>query len=173
MRDVAVETLDRPLVPMATSKNLQRKLKASAKRRTRRIVGRGQSRAPEASSPNDGSGSGSDAADASGGSQASPQRIRVDVGGLIAKTILDFASARSPLRDAVVVSALRSCFQGTTPSGDQSRQLSERLAAIPAQHDVPVGAFRKEIDEMLSLAKRQRDADQTDAFVQLLRMLTQ
>jgi len=139
---------------MATSNNLKRKLKASARRRSRRLADADQRRASEPSQP-------------------ASERPSVDVGGLIAKTILDYAKAQSQVRDAVVVAALRSCFQGTTPSGDDSRRLSERLAEIPSRYGVQLGDFRKEIDQMLSLAKRQREADHADAFLQLLRTLTQ
>ena len=139
---------------MANRQDLKRKLRASDRRRRRRSVDT------------------SDNVTATTNVQSAS--TNVDVCGLIVGTILDFAdSCPGGTRDVVIIAALRGCLNSSTPSGEQSNLLYQRLDAIAGQGGVDMRSFRVGLSEVIDLAHRHQDSKNTQAFVRYLAVLAE
>ena len=103
---------------------------------------------------------------------AAPPRPSVDVAGLITSAILEYVDkAPAEVRDASVVSAMRSCLKGTAPSGQDAAHLSSQLEKIPAQPGVELRSFRNELSSLLTLASEHHDPQHGGAFIRYLSVL--
>lgn len=155
-----------PTAVMTSRKDTQRKRKAFAKRRSQRLASDDVAQSPE---------TGEASQLRVDGAQAAPLNARVSqqasVGTAIAETIVEFAASRSDVRDPVILSALRSCYHGTNAKSDDSRQLASQLSEIPDRLGVRYYAFRKELQDLLSVARGQQETGIPNPFLQLLRML--
>lgn len=88
--------------------------------------------------------------------------------------ILQHASSLgSEARDIIVLAALKGVFRGTTPQGDDARQLAEQLLQIPSRPGVSMRAFRDSVQELLGIANANHDPMRRDAFLGYLEMLSE
>jgi len=134
---------------MAKREDLKRKLKASDRRRQRRL-----------------------GATTTATNSAPPLAATVDVVGMLAGTILRFVeSSDGEARDQTVVSAIRSCLKGTAANSDQVKSLRERLEQVPQLTDVDTRSFRDALRQMQELASEHHDPKNANAFVSYLAML--
>lgn len=126
---------------------LKRKLKAADRRRNRRPVPVIETTAPS-------------------------ERQSIDVFELIAKAILEYVdSGASEVRDAIVLSAMRSCLNGGAITGKPSFPLSQRIEQIRQRTDVNQRSFRAALKQMLKLAQEYQDSKNTCAFIRYLGIL--
>ena len=125
------------------NRDLKRRLRAADRRRQRRQV--------------------------SGGDEVMSSRRSVDVSGLIAAAILEYAdSSGSEIRDATVVAAIRGCLTG---AGTGKQPLTERLAGIAQRTDVDRRAFRNAMQQLLDLARQYQDPKNSSAFIRYISIL--
>jgi hypothetical protein len=143
---------------MAKREAIRQRLKAAQRRRQRRQA---------ATSPSESSNS----SKSSAGRQESAQ---VDVAGLIVQTILDHAhSLGNSARDVIVVAAIQSFLRGTTPSGDDAKELATRLSQIPQRPGISLRSFRDSLQQLLAMSNSHRDPRSGDAFLRYLAMLAE
>lgn len=139
---------------MARRDDLKKRLKAADRRRSRR----------QTSSTGDGAtgdyASGTAVSDSASGNS-------VDVTGLCVEEILKMNGRRS-FRDSEVISAMRSCLSGGSPSSSEAQLLKQRLTAIETRDDVTTRHFRDALETLLQSAADHRVADDDTAFVQFL-----
>lgn len=139
---------------MARRDELKKRLKAADRRRSRR----------ETAQANNGLAndhlSGTAVSDSESGNN-------VDVTGLCVDEILKM-NGRKPFRDSEVVSAMRACLTGGTPSSSEAQLLKQRLAAIESRDDVTTRQFRDAVDTLLRTAATHRAADDDGTFVRFL-----
>jgi hypothetical protein len=96
----------------------------------------------------------------------------IDVPELIAFAILEYVdSCQAEMRDAIVVSAMRSCLTGGVATGEHSIPLSERLERITQRTDVSRRSFREALQQMMKLASEYRDPKNSSAFIHHLSLL--
>ena len=92
--------------------------------------------------------------------------------GVIVATILEFVDgAGNKTGDAAVVAAIRGCLNASSPSGEHSWQLHQRLEAIEQRGDVDLRSFRSSLNELMKLAKDHKDPNSNDAFIRYLAVL--
>lgn len=134
---------------MPSSIDLKRKLKASAKRRSKRLDGANR-HAPNVAEVDS-----------------------VDVSGMIVAALLQEAILPPQLRDEEILAALRHCSRGSKVNNERAAKLAKELSEIPAQNGVSQQALRTAIDEMLALARGQKGSKEVNPFLRLLRVLAE
>lgn len=77
-------------------------------------------------------------------------------------------NGRKSCRDSEVVSAMRACLNGGSPTSSEAQLLKQRLTAIETRDDVTTRAFRESLETLLQSASDHRVADDDTAFVQFL-----
>jgi hypothetical protein len=135
----------RQIAAMPISRNLKRKLKASAKRRSKRFATTATAVEVKANS--------------------------IDVVGLIVAAVLEEARFPPQLRDEEILAALRACNGDSKTSQQRTEKLAIELSEIPAQHDLSQESFRNAVDEMLALARGQKTPGEVNPFLRILRVL--
>ena len=142
---------------MAKREDLKRKLKAADRRRRRRGENVGSANATSSATNN---------------SAASVSEPPVDVIGMIVTKTLGYVhTSRAEVRDSAMVSAMRSCLEATTPSGDQAKALQKCLEEVSSQPGVDVRAYRSALTRMLELARQHHDPKNANAFIGYLAIL--
>lgn len=136
---------------MPSSKDLKRKLKASAKRRSKRLA--------------------NEASCATIDTVVEVEHNSIDVAGLIVSAVLKEARSPPQLRDEEILAALRACSDGSTASQQRAERLAVELSEIPAQHGLSQESFRTAVDEMLALARGQKTPGEVNPFLRILRVL--
>ncbi|MCP4888108.1 MAG: hypothetical protein GY904_16040 [Planctomycetaceae bacterium] len=136
---------------MPTSRDLKRKLKASAKRRSKRFA--------------------NTASCATIDTTVEVEDNSIDVVGLIVAAILKEAQLPPQLRDEEILAALRACSDGSTARQQRAERLAVELREIPGQHGLSQASFRTAVDEMLVLARGQKTSGEVNPFLKILRVL--
>ena len=149
--DALVANPARRVAAMPRSKDLKRKLKASAKRRSKRIA--------------------TAASYATIDSPVEVEHNSIDVVGLIVAAVLEEARLPPQLRDEEILAALRASIGDSTTNRQRAEKLAAVLSAIPAQHGLSQKLFRTAVDEMLVLAKGQKTPGEVNAFLKILKVL--
>lgn len=137
---------------MAKNNSLKKKLKAAQRRRDRR---------PAAVAP-------ATQSQSNRGSQP-----RVDPIERVTATILQYIDdCEDEVRDVIVVSAIRTCLNGSGAAGNQSGPLAERLERIARDETVGRRKFREALSQLRELAADHRDPKDTSAFIRYLALLS-
>ncbi|TWU59010.1 hypothetical protein Poly51_17950 [Rubripirellula tenax] len=139
---------------MSKNDDLKRRLKAADRRRARRPLA-------SASTANSA---------VAYGDEDSSSTNRVDVTGLCIVEILKLDDKRT-FRDSEVLTAMRSCLTGGTPSSAEAQLLSQRFEAISQREDVSEREYRDALQGLVRNALNHRNQDDDSAFIQFLSVL--
>lgn len=136
---------------MPNSRDFKRKLKASAKRRSKRFA--------------------TAASCATIDTAVEVEDGSIDVAGLIVAAVLEEARLPPQLRDEEILAALRACSGDSSTSQLRAEKLAVELSEIPAQHGLSWESFQTAVDEMLVLARGQKTSGEVNPFLKILRVL--
>jgi len=130
--------------PMAIRNDLRAKLKASDRRRRRRVANHPQE------------------------SQQQSRTQQVDVTGLIVDALIGIARRDRGFVDIGAVVALRSCLTGNVPAGAQAQAAYTKIQTIAARDDVSSRAYHVAIKELLEIASKHQKLDDSASFLNYL-----
>ena len=98
----------------------------------------------------------------------------VDVAGMVIQAILAYADSCSSPRDAVVLSALRSCLRQTRPQQEDAGKLYDLLQSVRDRDLVSPRAFRDAVSELIELSRlHDQNSGRLDQLVSYLSLLAQ
>ncbi|MCC9599865.1 hypothetical protein LOC67_04760 [Stieleria sp. JC731] len=95
----------------------------------------------------------------------------VDVAGLVIEAILSVSDSRTPLRDNLVISLLRSLAKQDAPSNPAVLSLYEKVTGFLDGRKIGGKAAAAAAKELLGIAPSHTSEDSPDGFVQYLELI--